>query len=647
MSTIRKLWKSAVCRGRPLRSLRLLAAALTTVSTLCAAPVVQAAPGDIIENTAIARYSGRSGLEEIRVSNIDNLVVARGPAGGLRSGLVFDSSTGLPVDGALITLVNESTGLPAVVFSVDRTSAYPTKIESGADATDAAGVSYDFAPGEYLFPFLLPGDYRLVVDPPQGYRAPSQVAMPDLQPLSSFTFAIAPGSRGDVFSVEPGTATRIDIPVDPLAAALFMGKIALSDNAAIGDFVQYEVTMENTLSLTASGARAVDSLPVGFRYVKDSLRYDGLTGPEPAITDNGTTLTFDVGDILAGETVRVRYVAEVTASAPLGYAENVVVGDAAGATASNEAKAVILVREDLFQSRAFLIGSTLLGGCDDDARNLQGVEGIRVFLEDGRYVASDADGLFHFEGVSAGTHVVQLDMDSVPDELELVQCDDDNARAGRAYSRFLELTPGGLWRTDFRFRGRQPSNGTVALAMSGELAADVLDVDLHLTGGPLPMDSLALTVILPEGALFLPGSVTTKDAPQRIGDALIFRLGQREGEWTHNVALRVDLSNAAAKELRIRGVVTFEDVGGDRHGTKPAELVAIRDKSVTRESFTLPTHFAFARWELSEQDERRVRELAQQVAASDHVQIELVGHTDDVRVLARASFSDNTRHSHR
>ena len=120
----------------------------------------------------------------------------------------------------------------------------------------------------------------------------------------------------------------------------------------------------------------------------------------------------------------------------------------------------------------------MLGGCDDDARNLQGVEGIRVFLEDGRYVASDADGMFHFEGVSAGTHVVQLDMDSVPDELELVQCDDDNAQAGRAYSRCLELTPGGLWRTDFRFRGRQPSNGTVALAMSGELAAVALTVIL-------------------------------------------------------------------------------------------------------------------------------------------------------------------------
>ena len=86
MSTIRKLWKSAVCRGRPLRSLRLLAAALTTVSTLCAAPVVQAAPGDIIENTAIARYSGRSGLEEIRVSNIDNLVVAQRTFGPLPNG---------------------------------------------------------------------------------------------------------------------------------------------------------------------------------------------------------------------------------------------------------------------------------------------------------------------------------------------------------------------------------------------------------------------------------------------------------------------------------------------------------------------------------------------------------------------------------
>ena len=43
---------------------------------------------------------------------------------------------------------------------------------------------------------------------------------------------------------------------------------------------------------------------------------------------------------------------------------------------------------------------------------------MRVYLEDGRYSVTDSEGKYHFEDVTPGTHVVQLDTDSIPDTLE-------------------------------------------------------------------------------------------------------------------------------------------------------------------------------------------------------------------------------------
>ena len=72
--------------------------------------------------------------------------------------------------------------------------------------------------------------------------------------------------------------------------------------------------------------------------------------------------------------------------------------------------------------------------------------GIRLLLEDGTYVVTDKDGLYHFEGVRAGRHVVALDRDSVPASHAPVACDADTRQAGSAASRFVE-SDGGLVKT--------------------------------------------------------------------------------------------------------------------------------------------------------------------------------------------------------
>src|SRR5205807_1620553 len=78
----------------------------------------------------------------------------------------------------------------------------------------------------------------------------------------------------------------------------------------------------------------------------------------------------------------------------------------------------------------------------------------------------------HFEGVTAGNHVVQVDTASIPETMESKLCEDTVAHSGRAYSQFVDVRGGAMWRADFRLAKRTPPQGSVALSMSTTLVDD-------------------------------------------------------------------------------------------------------------------------------------------------------------------------------
>ncbi|RLB78356.1 MAG: hypothetical protein DRH06_01845, partial [Deltaproteobacteria bacterium] len=154
-------------------------------------------------------------------------------------GLVFDSTTGQPIDGVTVTLVDAASGLPATVMGDDGVSSYPSSVISGATTTDSSGHTYTPPVGGYRFPLIASGDYRLEITPPEGYRAPSIVPTALIQMLPGAPFSIESGSRGGNFAVNPGPTIQIDIPIDsgPGATGLWVKKETNKSRAAIGDFV--------------------------------------------------------------------------------------------------------------------------------------------------------------------------------------------------------------------------------------------------------------------------------------------------------------------------------------------------------------------------------------------------------------------------
>ncbi|WP_170302254.1 DUF11 domain-containing protein [Desulfosarcina widdelii] len=366
-------------------------------------------------------------------------------------GIVFDSSSGDPLDGVELTLIDVSTGQPATVYGDDGISSFPATITSGGTVTDSSGRTYSFSTGEFRFPFVSSGSYRIEIDPPDGYQAPSTVSTAELQALPGSPFAILdPGSRGEAFIINPDASVNLDIPVDPLAGTLWLRKSVSEDAAAIGDFLQYTLDLENTDTQAANGVVIIDRLPLGFRYQDGSVRLDGERMDEPAISANGRTLTFSPGTLAAGDAVEVRYVVEVAAGIRLGENVNTATAADDAGNGSNTATATVQVKEDLFRSTNTIVGRVIADNCGDlPTEAADGVEGIRIYMEDGTFVITDKQGMYHFEGVSRGSHVVQLDVDSLPDSVEMFACEKNNRHAGTPWSQFVDMQGGTLWRADF------------------------------------------------------------------------------------------------------------------------------------------------------------------------------------------------------
>ncbi|MGP7795715.1 DUF11 domain-containing protein [Sphingomonas sp. CLY1604] len=389
------------------------------------------------------------------------------------AGYVFDSRTGDVVDGAEVTLLDES-GQPAVVFGDDGTSRYPATVVSGAAVTDASGRRYAAMPGRFRFPFARPGRYSLKIVPPGDYTAPSVVdraTLAALQDPAGDPFIIADASYGGFLTLVDQNPVYVDVPLDrPGDGTLLLTKTASVREASPGDFIQYRIQVRNRDSVTATGLTLSDYLPQGLRYERGSTR----GGAEPSVTADGRNLSFAIPAIPANATAEIRYVVTVAPGAPSGEALNRAQVSGAARVTSNAAAASVRLRPLLFTDAMTVIGRVTEGDCGDPVAQRKGVAGIRLLLEDGTFVVTDRDGLYHFEGVRPGRHVVQLDTASVPASHAPVACDIDTRQAKSAISRFVEADGGVLKRVDFQLRPtgqKAAANDALPIAVASDADA--------------------------------------------------------------------------------------------------------------------------------------------------------------------------------
>ena len=355
-------------------------------------------------------------------------------------GVVFDSETGEPIDGAIVTLIDDATGQPATVFAEDGVTPWPSTIISGQPITDGAGRVTRLGAGEFWFPLTFLGRYRLQIEPPEPYTAPSvvspaniaQIARPDGRP-----FVILDGSYGAAFTLTDPTPVQIDIPLDRPSLEIGLAKTASRQRVVPGDVVFYTLTATNSDATRVKRDVVITDVPAAeLRFRPDTVRVNGIEAPD-AITfaPDGRSLSIALGDLAGGASARITYAVSVRPDASPGRAINSAqVVDSLGRTA--RASAAIDIERETIADRMTIIGRVTAGACSiDDPR--VGIPGVRVMLEDGSFAITDADGRYHFEGVVPGTHVVQAARMTLPEGGEFVDCHRSTRNAGKHNSRFV------------------------------------------------------------------------------------------------------------------------------------------------------------------------------------------------------------------
>jgi len=563
--------------------------------------------------------------------------------------LVFDSGTGDPVNGVTIRLVDALSGTPAIVYGADGTSSFPASITSGGSISDSSGQTYDFPPGGYRFPVVPAGDYRIEVDPPPSHTGFSNIGFSVLQGLPGAPFALGTGSTGAVFTVDPTLAFTLDLPVDPATSLLYLQKSTGSVAAGPGDFVQYSLQIENTSAVVQTEITIADLLPVGFRLMPGSTYVDDISAPDPAVGPDGRSLSFAVGDLNPGDSASIRYVTEITVGTSGESAINIAVASSTTGAQSNEASATLQLVEDLFTSKAIVVGRAILDSCDAEVSNdFEGVAGLRVYMEDGRYAITDEGGRFHFEGLDPGTHVVQLDTDTVPDHFEVIDCQNNSRFAGRNYSQFVNLRAGGLWRADFHLRERPLPVGDVILELNGErVGADTILYKLNLSGGGLPVDDLVVSIVIPPGLRYVPrtsvigGKRVT--GPELSASTINYRLGNKPENWTEEILLRARLTDEAEGELIAKAVASFDMPNGESGRTPLAEnRFDYHPEETEIRSIVFVPYFRPLSARLTRDDRRELDTVIGNWEGGDDVLLFAAGHTDGNAIEAgHFLYADN------
>ena len=858
-------------------------------------------------------------------------------------GILFSTSDGTPLDGATVTLVDGSTGQPAMVYGDDGISQFPATVSSGGTATDSNGNSYNFPAGGYRFPFVAPGNYQLYVIPPTGFVVPSTVPTATIQTLPGAPFAIVNGSRGENFMVNPGPALHIDVPLDPSNSGLFVSKSASKDSAAIGEFVQYKLNVSNVAASGLTGVTLMDVLPAGFRLEKGSVRINSGIAADPLISSDGRTLQFNIGDLPASTAVDISYVAAIGIGTRVGDAINTASATANGGIVSNTALAKVRVEDDMMSSRSFIMGRVIMGSCKADpadegfvsiqlqskavmdevhytatlnvdtipvkqltvsvdlpevlefipgsvllngaavmdptitqqrlefalgdqlpdnslqlffttrshsdvygefstqanarfeiatnksdnemllrhtpvvsnsfkdhprsyrtrfdtlsaeliqedkdnladlaymlrdqkisrvtivghadkrkirasskskfknneelslARatavadyvkqvfkltdqqvvtsglgisrpvyyseklqgdllskeeqlslnrrvevyieledqladtrfivsqgdsgvkqvntrgpegelsgpdlglNSPGVQGIRLYLEDGRFVDSDEQGLYHFEGVRPGTHVVQIDEDSLPDHLEVYQCEENTRFAGTAHSQFVDVQAGGLWRADFHVREKPQlaSHGQVNLQISSELNDNRVNYQVNIEGTAIRFNSRTLMIKLPEGLQYADNSAQldgeTTNAPAMENGYLAFYLGDKnEPSWKSTLTFAADTNLRAEGEYKTSATLRFTSSDGAiQYSSQGSNSLLYQAKVKERLIFEATYNGKDA--DLSDADRRDLDGVIDFLLDKRVRKIRIVGHTDNQPIPGhmRSLYPDN------
>lgn len=217
--------------------------------------------------------------------------------------------------------------------------------------------------------------------------------------------------------------------------------------ASVGELLKYTITVHNDESFEVKDMRIDDALPLGLKFQKGTARLNGHKVTLSHSKD-GRHLFLGLPPIPANSTVELTFLGAITAGVQHSEVRNEAWVQQKDVFTSNIAFATTHIKEELMRSEGIIVGQVYDEAFDNN-KTAHGVAGVHLYLESGVYVVTDKAGKYHFEGVKAGRHVVQVDKALLPQGYLVGSCSQNARFAGNNFSQFVNVGRGALKRVDF------------------------------------------------------------------------------------------------------------------------------------------------------------------------------------------------------
>ena len=222
-----------------------------------------------------------------------------------------------------------------------------------------------------------------------------------------------------------------------------------------GDLVVYRLNIQNVAKAEIDSIIALDTLPIGFEFVPESVsgRID-QTPIEIGTQQSGNTVSFSIKEsVTADQTLDITYATRLTPDALRGSGRNSAVITAQRTDSGYRIQDGPSIHRITLDPGILSDCGTLIGRVFED-KNFDGeqqpgeagIPNAVIFLDDGNRVVTDADGLFSVQKMLPGQRAGTLDLASLPG-YTLAPNLYFNER--NSHSRLVNLAPGGLVRMNF------------------------------------------------------------------------------------------------------------------------------------------------------------------------------------------------------